>query len=683
MSTQQADVARRLDQINVDLASGLGADLPGKLRALVTLSEEALSAVLHEDILKALRPATASLRFDEIKDPEPSTFTWMLGEEVPAGGDPPNFYSWLASNSPIFHIIGRPGSGKSTLLKYLVGHETTRTALGNWARADGKGLLVAKFFFWKLGVKEQKTYNGMMRGLLYDVVVQNADATRLLFPKYWRGNNRLQVAGPQEPTNRQVVQSLSDSDVATAFQRLITEPMVCQKFNICFFIDGLDEFDEADKSHWFLATCLKAWTGHAPQTGSTDRLVGSGNIKLCVSSREYDSLMSAFSASDRLMLHELTNGDISGLVANRLGLNEHFVALSQACPQQCEALVQSITDDAKGVFLWVVLLIKVLEEELASGTSSVDGLRHIVQTAPSELDEFIQQILETIPKHRQQGAYLLFAIALRLMGWSISRSAGQDPEDIVGSMNLKPKLSRAYAAWTSCLTSLPLAVLPYLFDTFEKGHARRFGKPQVPEPRVEELVGQEMGDRDAKMVKAQSQLVSWSRSLLEPVSRSLNVDDYIDHLLGRSQLSKNCPAVTMAVFTHRSIPEVLIEILRHKAGELQLTDARVAKALLKTCLAETMAGTGLPAEVVTARLMFVCSLLRGQPWTSWTRRGPGDGSSSLRWAPDPSLFRSSASEATRSNPTTASANVGASSQTRPRPVTSTTYSPAWTSAPRS
>ncbi|KAK0706301.1 hypothetical protein B0T26DRAFT_680004 [Lasiosphaeria miniovina] len=137
------------------------------------------------------------------------------------------------------------------------------------------------------------------------------------------------------------------------------------------------------------------------------------NVKLCVSSREEPPIMKAFLSARRVTLHTLTRPDVMALVRNRLELNPHFQTLAQSDPTgiSSSTFQSLIVHNAEGVYMWFVLLLKLVEEELAIG-SSFPALQRLVETTPQDLDQFFARILESVPKHHSRGAYLVFAMML-------------------------------------------------------------------------------------------------------------------------------------------------------------------------------------------------------------------------------------------------------------------------------
>lgn len=177
-----------------------------------------------------------------------------------------SFLSWLTSGNGIFHISGKLGSGKSTLMKYLCEDRRTVTALNEWV---GSGTLVmASFFFWKPGSKLQKSMDGLLRALLYESLKSVPNIVSEILPTQWN-----EMAS--RPWNMSMGLTIRSQDLRDAFDRLIN----CRTdLRFCFFIDGLDEYEETFHDDYQSVTRkLKHWCGRT-----------SSHVKICVSSREYN-----------------------------------------------------------------------------------------------------------------------------------------------------------------------------------------------------------------------------------------------------------------------------------------------------------------------------------------------------------------------------------------------------------
>lgn len=239
------------------------------IKAINTTSHEAMESITQDLLVQSIRsryPA-AKARLESVSQAESGTFSCILEDPDRLLDMEPelhvSFTEWLASGLGVFHIAGKPGAGKSTLMKLLVTHKETKRLLEEWA--GGKDLLFANFFIWRLGDKDQKTWDGMVGSLLYDIVRQVPSVTKLLFPNHWQ-REKMHFC-----LRANYVIVLSEAEIREAFEKLINDSEVHEKYRICFGIDGLDEFDEPTSSYWDLAQRIKNWSERSSE-----------NIKLCV-----------------------------------------------------------------------------------------------------------------------------------------------------------------------------------------------------------------------------------------------------------------------------------------------------------------------------------------------------------------------------------------------------------------
>lgn len=113
--------------------------------------------------------------------------------------------------------------------------------------------------------------------------------------------------------------------------------------------------------------------------GILKRFSTASNIKLCLSSRPWEVFKDAFDADtdQRLYLQDLARSDIQAYVHCRLEENNHFVQ-AKAEDGRYEDLVLEIVDKAKGVFLWVFLVVRSL----------LDGLTYADTITGLDFDRF-------------------------------------------------------------------------------------------------------------------------------------------------------------------------------------------------------------------------------------------------------------------------------------------------------
>ncbi|KAF2420020.1 hypothetical protein EJ08DRAFT_738747 [Tothia fuscella] len=308
----------------------------------------------------------------------------------------PAFAEWLESGSGIFHVFGKPGAGKSTLMKFIIDHRETEKRLVAWA--DNKQFIIASGYFWKLGLHSHTNLAGLHRTLLYAILKACPDAIQILFPQHWN------PPVYQMWTSHGRIDFSADA-IEKAFEDVIQNGDLKQTHKLCFFIDGLDEYDEPFKTYWHLTQRIKRWVD-----------VSSGTLKVCVSSRElppFDTLK----AARRIRLQDLTSCDIDKAVQKELEGHEYFQRLNQTHPTECAELVQEITGKACGVFIWVMLTLKHLKERSAYQDSIFDLLRRI-DDIPEELDSFFSYILGSIRNTERAQAFriLAFAKCARIQG---------------------------------------------------------------------------------------------------------------------------------------------------------------------------------------------------------------------------------------------------------------------------
>ncbi|KAI1121239.1 hypothetical protein F5Y10DRAFT_105093 [Nemania abortiva] len=329
-------------------------------------------------ILKSLYFHEIKQRESEILEAHRQTFTWAL-----QGDGDSCFIRWLASVDPsvdVFWVSGKAGSGKSTLMKFLYRHPRTLEVLRLWA--ESKQLIIAGHFFWSLGVPFQKTQEGLLRSLLYQVFIKCPD----LIPKVCR--NRYVESGLEhlEPWSR--------NELFDTLKTLSTLKGIPVK--MCLFIDGLDEYTG---DHIELINLLKT-------------LNKSTDIKICAASRPWVDFLDAFNHSSwKLHVHNLTSNDIRLYIRDYLENDPRFQDLKQDQPVEANELTSEIATKAQGVFLWVYLVVRELLRGLRNLDSIIDLHRRLL-AIPPDLEPYFKMMLESIDKVYRQRAAKVFRILL-------------------------------------------------------------------------------------------------------------------------------------------------------------------------------------------------------------------------------------------------------------------------------
>ncbi|KAI0893360.1 hypothetical protein F4806DRAFT_476715 [Annulohypoxylon nitens] len=432
LSEKQSELNRKLDSIQNDIRrlselrfnefAQLRSDLLGAVKScsrntspdnsiheqLSRLHATLVSARSEIPILMQLRFEAMFDREDGIKDATDGTFSWPYDDCWAKGSThqqlkrETQFTPWLRSGCGIFHISGKAGSGKSTLMKKICLEPQTEKHLKHWA--GDRELLAAAFFFWNLGNDNQKSLTGLCRSVLFSVLNQRPSLIPEVFPLFWNGNQ------PISPTD--LAELTRPPTIKKAFQTLMDKAMTGD-YCLCLFIDGLDEYEADSEDYWDLAKQLRNWTFHSR-----------GNIKICVSSRPYDEFLQTFKPSEdmdhhQVHLHELNKSDIEMHCRIKFMKDEDFDKL-EALRESCHYLVAEIVDRSEGVFLWAVLVTRIiLSEARRHGTS--DDLKRKLDELPRDMDRLYSRILGSLsPADRKITNRILFVVLTNPFHWHVN-----------------------------------------------------------------------------------------------------------------------------------------------------------------------------------------------------------------------------------------------------------------------
>lgn len=232
-------------------------------------------------IIQGLRYSELTYRWDAIDQAYPLTYQWAFQDESLL------LRPWIEKGSGIFWVTGKAGSGKSTLMKFICQHYETRRLLTSWGRHQET--VLATFFFWYAGTDLQRSIPGLMRTILYQILLYDPDLAQIAFPHHFDGFDGASSHnyGPIEWKREELVKALSN------LASLQSDRLDRKKF--CIFIDGLDEYRG---NHLELVTLL------------TD-LARNANIKVCLSSRPWNAFSNAFqNRVANLRLEDLSKPDI-------------------------------------------------------------------------------------------------------------------------------------------------------------------------------------------------------------------------------------------------------------------------------------------------------------------------------------------------------------------------------------
>ncbi|KAF2766367.1 hypothetical protein EJ03DRAFT_181768 [Teratosphaeria nubilosa] len=378
MEIRLTDVLHQNHQALLDILKG-STPTDALTSTLETLHREGPKVARQQEILKTLWFDYMSTRAGRIVDAHSSTYSWVFKTTPIGAADPVRFISWLQSDSGLYWITGKAGSGKSTLMKYISRNKKTETALRKWAA--GRQLYFGTHYFWNPGTAMQKSQQGLLQTLLYEIFQKCPNLIEQICPE--RFANSLLASKPWTQTELAV-----SINALGAQSTLLSSQQAC----FCFFIDGLDEYegDHEDIVHQILA------------------LAKATNIKVCSSSRPWqvflDLLIPEIGNHGRLDVHKHTRDDIGNVVRTELG--PHVLKRSDETAEM-NGLIVELCDKAQGVFLWVSLVVKELIKGFRAA-DSVSTLRKRLEIIPPGLEQYFDHIFQGLDPFYQRATARTF-----------------------------------------------------------------------------------------------------------------------------------------------------------------------------------------------------------------------------------------------------------------------------------
>jgi len=317
-----------------------------------------------------LRQALIADRFEH-------TCEWIYQHE--------SFSSWLKQDDGVFWIYGKPGSGKSTVMKLIYTDSRTQQYSHSFERSICH--ISAGFFFNYRGTVIQKSFEGLMRSILRQIIKQlEKSATLALLDDLL-----------QSPI---WTQKSHDPWLLTQMEEFL-RAILNQKrveLRVWFFFDALDEFDGPPD---YISRFVKYLANRPP--GSLT------HVKVCFSSRPWEEFFAGFSSSPNLAVEDFTKEDIryycAASLSNTLAGN-HLAFVPR--------LVDEIVLRASGVFLWASLVLKELATACCNGQMpSLADLLGLLKSVPVELSKFYHFMIQRIPGTLRWKTYALLEAVVR------------------------------------------------------------------------------------------------------------------------------------------------------------------------------------------------------------------------------------------------------------------------------
>lgn len=347
-------------------------------------------------VLRSLRAPERNVRLSQISKHSGHTFSWVFDDSSIG------LTQWLLKRQGIFWISGKPGSGKSTMMKFIWNHPITTKLLHRWGSRSHQ--VLANFFFHHRGKVAQRSFEGLLRGVISQILETKPELCVLFepileasFPKYvstWREQKDFYEPSLEIPGEAWTTKALEDSLQTMLHQNIMD-------LDVFLLFDALDEYDGPPE---FISDFLKQLSHNRyPKT----------RIKILFSSRPWKAFLDEFQTCSGFKIHEHTKDDIRECCVNSIEPDSPGAAAILG-------LTEDIVQRARGVFLWVKLVLRELsliasesikkkhEEDLLK-----EDLRRALDAFPDQLNQFYHTIIERIPATFRWETYVILECLLR------------------------------------------------------------------------------------------------------------------------------------------------------------------------------------------------------------------------------------------------------------------------------
>ncbi|KAM0709436.1 hypothetical protein Q7P35_003474 [Cladosporium inversicolor] len=391
---------------------------------LTSTNTESASHRSRNDFMQALWFEDMSFRHTAINPAYAETSQWVLStEEFTKWWDP------ALADRNVLWIKGKPGAGKSTIITTLI----------DYLKHDTPNSIVISFFFNARGRLLERSVEGLYRTMLYQLLNKRPE----LFAT---------MEVPHVPKEEQIwtIEALRGLLHSAVFS-------LCRE-RVFFVVDALDEGYERE---------VRSMIKFSRALIKSARLK-STSLGICFASRHYPSI--SVPGCDEIVVEDQTEHaqDISTYIHGTLNIDEELGK---------DRFVNLIEEKAQGIFLWVVLVINLLNEKFDHGATR-EQLHEALGETPADLDDLIRSIFKTGISDERLVPTLLWVLydAKRLLKvselyFAIQLSTGQITEQNCSSNQVELSTMQRYIL--SASKGLVEIVPGYLYGNIEYETAER------------------------------------------------------------------------------------------------------------------------------------------------------------------------------------------------------------------
>jgi hypothetical protein len=295
----------------------------------------------HEKLMETLAFDRMDFRRATIEPAHTRTCRWIFEEEA--------FSKWRdaafrATNHGFLWIKGKPGSGKSTLMKCILNHITSHAPECN----------IISFFFNARGESLERSTEGCYRSLLHQML----------------------KAFPKLRTSIRIPHSLGKGQAPpiAMLQNIFHEAVLSlQQEHLVVMIDALDECDQQE---------IRSMVQSLGSLAQACELQGV-TLNTCFASRHYPSITVRVCETLLMEGSEGHTQDILMYARDSLAIKPYI---------QRKEILEQVMRKAEGVFLWAVLVVRILNEQFDEGRSHFQ-LLDATSNLPGDLIDLIGKII--------------------------------------------------------------------------------------------------------------------------------------------------------------------------------------------------------------------------------------------------------------------------------------------------
>ncbi|KUI58347.1 hypothetical protein VP1G_05687 [Cytospora mali] len=350
----------------------IGQDMDSAMDLDLSVPQEKLQPEAREDLKSLLYFDEIDARLLSLKPAYRTTCRWILKKD--------KYIEWLTAGKLNDHhgflwIKGKPEAGKSILMKYLT-DDAGRTATAN------KEILVISCFFNARGEELERSTLGLSRSLLWQLL-ENVEETQTVLDLLSKSAQRF--------VHRKGWQiELLKKTLASAVEYFKRDR------ELRLFVDALDECSDTEVAD--MVSFFEELGERAVEHNT--------NLRICFSSRYYPTITVKKGKEIRLDEEEEHSLDIVRYINSQLKLGTFGKS------KKADELRSNILEKSAGIFLWVALVIPMLNKDCSGG--NVDGFKRRLNEIPPGLHELFEMIVardeEDLDKLRLCIQWILFAI---------------------------------------------------------------------------------------------------------------------------------------------------------------------------------------------------------------------------------------------------------------------------------